>query len=158
MSIIRPWSARLVACQTFWSTGAPYWTWKCAWSWNSWQSSRPFQSSQYFNIRNALQYNYARKPHPLAGMVLRLKVQSKHLKSQLDPPVGDVTFLHHRRSVRSPCWLRTPQNCILARWSNLGLTGRRPALTYYIQMIQIYICANIDDCWLAAYDIFENIW
>ena len=89
MSIIRPWSARLVACQTFWLTGAPYWTWKCAWSWYSWKSSRPFQSSQYFNIRNALQYNYARKPHPLAGMVLRLKVQSKHLKSQLDPPVGD---------------------------------------------------------------------
>ena len=34
---------------------------------------------------------------------------------RLDLPVGDVTFLHHRRSVRSPCWLRTPQNCILAR-------------------------------------------
>ena len=45
MSIIRPWSARLVACQTFWSTGAPYWTWKCAWSWYSWTSSRSFQSS-----------------------------------------------------------------------------------------------------------------
>ena len=57
-----------------------------------------------------------------------ISVKSKHLKSQLDPPVGDVTFLHHRRSVRSPCWLRTPQNCILARWSNLGLAGRRPAL------------------------------
>ena len=40
---------------------------------------------------------------------------------QLDPPVGDVTFLHHQRSVRSPCWLRTPQNCILAWRSNLGL-------------------------------------
>ena len=60
--------------------------------------------------------------------VLQSFQRSKHLKSQLDPPVGDVTFLHHRRSVRSPCWLRTPQNCILARWSNLGLAGRRPAL------------------------------
>jgi hypothetical protein len=29
---------------------------------------------------------------------------------QLDPPVSDVTFLD-----QSPCWLRTPQNCILAR-------------------------------------------
>lgn len=45
MSILRPWSARLVACQTFWSTGAPYWTWRCAWSWYSWTSSRSFQSS-----------------------------------------------------------------------------------------------------------------
>ena len=26
------------------------------------------------------------------------------------------------------CWLRTPQNCILAQRSNLGLAGRRPAL------------------------------
>ena len=24
----------------------------------------------------------------------------------VDPPVGDVTFLHQRRSVGSPCWLR----------------------------------------------------
>ena len=73
MSIIRPWSARLVACQTFWSAGAPYWTWKCAW--NSWKSSRPFQSAQYFSIRNVLQYNPARRLDPLAGLVLRLKVQ-----------------------------------------------------------------------------------
>merc|ERR1712004_237351 len=26
------------------------------------------------------------------------------------------------------CWLRTPQNCILAQKSSLGLAGRRPAL------------------------------
>ena len=54
--------------------------------------------------------------------------KSKHLKGQLEPPVLEVTFLHHRRFVTSPCWLRTPQNCILACSSNLGLAGRRPAL------------------------------
>ena len=26
------------------------------------------------------------------------------------------------------CWFRTPQNCILAQQSSLGLAGRRPAL------------------------------
>ena len=29
---------------------------------------------------------------------------SKHLKGQLDPPVGNVTFLDQRRSVGPPCW------------------------------------------------------
>ena len=64
---------------------------------------------------------------------------SKHPKGQLDPPVSGSHFFGQRRSVMSrfldqrwsvgsPCWLRTPQNCILARWSNLGLAGRRPAL------------------------------
>ena len=46
----------------------------------------------------------------------------------LVPPVREVTFLHHRRFVRSPCWLRTPQNCILARQSSLGLAGRSKGL------------------------------
>ena len=30
-----------------------------------------------------------------------LPPSSKHLKGRLDPPVGDVTFLHQRRSVES---------------------------------------------------------
>ena len=29
--------------------------------------------------------------------------KSKHLKGQLDPRVSEVTFLHQRRSVGSPC-------------------------------------------------------
>ena len=33
------------------------------------------------------------------------------------------------------CWLRTSQNCILAQRSSLGLTGRRPALAQYNQIL-----------------------
>ena len=36
--------------------------------------------------------------------VLTMHKLSKHLKGQLNPPVSDVTFLHQRRSVGSPCW------------------------------------------------------
>ena len=71
-----------------------------------------------------------------------LSLQSKHLKGQLGPRVGHVTFLDQRRSVGAPCWspdarsktLRTPQNCILARRTSLGLAGRAPAYANHAEV------------------------
>ena len=51
--------------------------------------------------------------------------QSKHLRGQLDRPVRDVTFLHQGGQLET---LKTPQNCILARRSSLGLASRGLAL------------------------------
>ena len=49
-----------------------------------------------------------------------LRWQSKHLKGQLDIPVGDFTFFDQMRSVGSPCWwchvfgpqLGPPEGCV----------------------------------------------
>ena len=54
---------------------------------------------------------------------------SKHLKGQLDPPVGNS----HVFAPKDVSWIsllveNTTKNCILARRSSLGLAGRRLAL------------------------------
>ena len=47
----------------------------------------------------------------------------QHLKGQLDPPVGDVTFLDQSRSVGPPCWLREVFGSMQVGWIPMLVTG-----------------------------------
>ena len=81
---------------------------------------------------------------------------SKHLKGQLGPRVGHITFFNQRRSVVSPCLshnvfesstklrrdVENTSNCILAQRFSLGLAGRRPFLASSCYKLLIFFIAR----------------